>query len=269
MFSFYHSEPSRLPSRSPATAGRRSGGIFRNFLNKSNPTAFLLAILVSVTSAQESPVPTPSAGAQESLTPSVAPAPSVPPERSVRISFVPPPMEGTISLGIYDSTGKLVRVLHQEAKLSEFTIGADALVTQWDGKNDDDEDLPAGKYQAHGYLLGSLKVEDLGQASAAVIENNAARTAKVRLVPNPLRNDKRSILDIGIGFDSDGSFLKTSDELPLVTVSETPNLVRAGISKKTENAVDIWQDNGTTVRQFRISNVDKMMAFDCGEIELK
>lgn len=224
---------------------------------------------VQITSAQESPVPTPSAIAQESLPPSVAPAPSVPAGRSVRISFVPPPMDGTISLGIYDKNGKLVRVLHQEAKLNEFAIGADALVTQWDGKNDDDEDLPAGKYRAHGYLVGSLKVEDLGQASAPTIENDATRTAKVRLVPNPLRNDKRSIVDIGIGFDSDGSYLKTSDELPLVTLSETPNLVRAGISKKSENAVDVWQDDGTTVRQFRISNVDKMMAFDCGEIELK
>lgn len=162
-----------------------------------------------------------------------------------------------------------MRVLHQGAKLNEFAIGADGLVTQWDGKNDNDEDLPSGKYQAHGYLVGSLKVEDLGQSSAAMIENNATRTAKVRLVPNPLRNDKRSIVDIGIGFDSDGSYLKTSDELPLVTVSETPSLVRAGISKKSENAVDVWQDDGITVRQFRISNVDKMMAFDCGEIELK
>jgi hypothetical protein len=214
-------------------------------------------------------MPTPSAIAQESLTPSVAPAQSVPPGRSARISFVPPPMEGTISLGIYDGTGKLIRVLHQGAKLDEFAIGADGLVTQWDGKNDEDEDVPAGKYHAHGYLVGSLKVEDLGQASAATIKNNAARTAKVRLVQNPLRNDKRSIVDIGIGFDSDGSYLKSSDELPLVTVSETPNLVRAGISKKSENAVDVWQDDGTTVRQFRISNVDEMMAFDCGEIELK
>ena len=51
-------------------------------------------------------------------------------------------------------TGKLVRVLHQQAELNEFAIGADALVTQWDGKNDDDEDLPAGKYHAHGYLVG-------------------------------------------------------------------------------------------------------------------
>jgi hypothetical protein len=243
--------------------------------------AFLAAILASIAAAQESPTPTSPASPEESpalsippegsTTPPPAPeqTPSVSPARSVRISFVPPPLEGTISLGIYDKNGKLVRVLHQEAKLNEFAIGADALVTQWDGKNDDEEDLPAGKYRARGYLVGSLKIEDLGQSSGLAIENDAARNVKVRLVPNPLRNDKRSIVDIGVGFDSDGSYLKTNDDLPLVTVSEMPNLIRAGITKKSENAVDIWQDDGTTVRQFRISNLDQMMAFDCGEFELK
>src|SRR5437773_10770221 len=243
--------------------------------------ALLIAFLVSVSAAQESPAPTPSAPAEESPalsippegspTPSPVPeqTPSVPPGRTVRISFVPPPLEGTISLGIYDNTGKLVRVLHQEAKLNEFAIGADALATQWDGKNDEDQDLPAGKYHARGYLVGPLQVQDLGQSSGSAIENNAARHVKARLVPNPLQNDKRSKVDIGIGFDPDGSYLKTSDELPLLTVSEPPNLIRAGITKKHENAVDVWQDDGTTVRQFRISNIDKMMAFDCGEFELK
>src|SRR5438034_4980386 len=231
-----------------------------------------------IVAAQETPVPQPFATPEEgpslspmpegSVTPTLEQTPSVSPTRTVRISFVPPPLEGTISLGIYDKNGKLVRVLHQEAKLNEFAIGADALITQWDGKNDDEEDLPAGKYRARGYLVGSLKIEDLGQSSGLAIENDAARNVKVRLVPNPLRNDRRSIVDIGVGFDSDGSYLKMNDDLPLVTVSEMPNLIRAGITRKSENAVDIWQDDGTTVRQFRISNLDQMMAFDCGEFEL-
>jgi len=88
-------------------------------------------------------------------------------------------------------------------------------------------------------------------------------------MPNPLANDKRLIVDLGIGFDSEGSYLKTADELPLFTVSETPNLVRAFITRKSEKSVDVWQDDGAVVRQFRVSNVDKMMAFDCGEFELK
>ncbi len=236
--------------------------------------AFAIAALTTLCSAaaQESPMPTPSLTPEESATPSPMPeqTPSASPARRVRLSFLPPPLEGTISLGIYDGSGKLVRILHQEAELNEFTIGADALVTQWDGKNDDGQDLPAGKYRAHGYLVGQFKVDDLGQSTFPV-EDAAARSAsvKVKLMPNPLANDKRSIVDLGIGLEKDGSYLKTTDELPLFTVSETPNLVRAFITRKSEKSVDVWQDDGAMVRQFRVSNVDKMMAFDCGEFELK
>jgi hypothetical protein len=46
-------------------------------------------------------------------------------------------------------------------------------------------------------------------------------------------------------------------------------VTRGGITAKGENAVDVWQDESTTVHQFRISNVDQMMAFDCGEFQLK
>ena len=232
----------------------------------------LIALASACTAfAQESPTATPSPTPAESATasPTLEQTPSAPPTRTVRLSFVPPPLEGTISLGIYDGSGKLVRVLHQEAELNEFTIGADALVTQWDGKNDDGEDSPPGKYHARGYLVGHFKVEDLGQATASPVENNANGNVKVRLMPNPLANDKRSIVDLGVGFDSDGSYLKAIDDLPLFTVSETPNLIRALITKKSEKSVDVWQDDGTLIHQFRVSNVDKMMAFDCGDFELK
>ena len=228
-----------------------------------------LAILFAFASiyslaAQESPSPT------LTLTPAASPPPTPPsPTRSVRISFVPPPLEGTISLGVYDGNGKLVRILHQEADLNEFTIGADALVTKWDGKNDDGDDLPAGKYHARGYLVGRSKIEDLGQAAASPVKDNESGNVKVKLMPNPLAGDERPIVDVGVGFDDEGSFLKTTDGLPLCTVSETPNLIRASIKKNGEKSVDVWQDDGAVVEQFRISNIDKTMAFDCGDFELK
>ena len=223
--------------------------------------ALLIAILAPVVAAQESPTPAPSVIAEES--------PSASSARTVRISFIPPPLEGTISLGIYDKSGKLVRVLHQEAELNEFTIAPDALVTQWDGKNDDGEDLLAGKYHARGYLVGHLKVEDLGQSATPPSENSPTANVKVKLMSNPLANEKQSIAEVGVGFDSDGSYLKTMDDLPLLTVSEMPNLVRVLITKNSDKSVSIWQDDGAVVHQFRVSSVDKMMAFDCGEFELK
>ena len=244
-------------------------------------TATLMAFLVSAIFAQESPTPVPSSITEappefsispaESVAPSPVPeqTPSASPARSVRISFVPPPLEGRISLGIYDAKGKLVRVLHKQSDLNEFKIGADALVTQWDGKNDNGEDLPAGKYHARGYLVGPLKVEDLSQTAVSPPENDSSANVRVKLAPNPLANDKRAIVELTAGFDSYGSYLKTNDDLPLVTINESPNLIRVSIMKSGDRSVDIWQTNGTGFHQFRISNVDQMMAFDCGEFELK
>ena len=219
-----------------------------------------LALLVCLTSVGV-------AVAQESPTPRPTPAPT--PARSVRISFLPPPLEGKISLGVYDRSGQLVRVLHQEAELDEFTVGADALVTKWDGKNDDGEDLPAGKYHGRGYLIGQVKVEDLGKAPNPLAEANTIGTVEVRLMPNPLAKDAKTIVDLAVGFDDENSYLKTADGLPLVTIAQTPNLARAFVTKSGEKSVDVFQDDGATVEQFRVTNIDKMMAFDCGAFDLE
>jgi hypothetical protein len=112
-------------------------------------------------------------------------------------------------------------------------------------------------------------VQDLGKATAPPVEDKATANVKVKLMPNPLANDERPIVELGVGFDDEGSFLKTIDGLPICTISETPNLIRASIVKNGEKSVDVWQDDGTLIERFRISNIDKMMAFDCGDFELK
>ena len=176
-------------------------------------------------------------------------------------------MEGTISLGIFDSDDKLVRILDREAKIDKFTIDENALKTTWDGKNDAGEDLPAGKYRARGYMVAKLKVEDVGKIESPPA--GASDHVSVKLVTNPLVSDTRSVMELGIGFDGKGSFLKTMDGLPLATINETPNLSRVSIGKDSEKVADIWQDDGSKVEHLRVSNIDKMMAFDCGFFELK
>src|ERR1051326_1925597 len=117
--------------------------------------AILFVLLALATGrAQESPAPTP-APAQSS-----SPASSVPP-RSIPLRFALPPLDGTISLGIYDAAGKLVRVLHREDGVADFTAGNDALETVWDGNDDDEKPLPNGKYSARGYVVGPLQVEGI------------------------------------------------------------------------------------------------------------
>jgi hypothetical protein len=387
--------------------------------------ALLFALLALQAVAQESPQ---------------SPQPSPAPERSVHVSFVPPPLDGTISLGIYDEKGKLVRVLFREADINEFTIGNDALSTTWDGKNDAGENAPPGKYTAHGFVVGDLKIEGIGfffndwitsadaprfsriqsiamqdenvllavdlvppgeghvlydvgdksltlkdtdpgttpssskpansvagrdgsrwviegaevkqissngdvlrrlpvssqdpkpKAVAAsttqdrifLLEENeqgqrvrglslvATKTegadkaisdwkvdfeksivahkdfsvadgkpvpasaapsipdkVKIKLQANPLLNDERVAVEMMIGMDGDGSFIKSADGLPLCTISETQNLSRALLMLHGTNALDVFQDDGAVVEQFRITGIDQMMSFDCGGFELK
>jgi hypothetical protein len=387
---------------------------------------------------QEAPSPTPTATATA---------------RSIRISFVPPPLDGTISLGVYDANGKLVRVLFREADINEFTIGNDALSTTWDGKDDSGENVPPGKYSAHGFVVGDLKIEGVGfffndwitapdaprftrihslalrdadlrlavelvppgmghvrydirektlkledtdpdnptpapspnavdvdpivsvpgkdgsrwvidraekgsktvevkQYSAsgdflrrlpvtpgepqpkaiaasttedriylleenetlqrvrglALAESGTDGTAqavskwkvdfeksvsahkdfsisdgkpvaatsqstpekvKMKLLANPLLNDDRVTVELGMGYDADGSFLKAVDGLPLCTISETQELVRALVTAHGANSLDVFQDDGAVVEQFRVLGADQMMSFDCGGFELK
>jgi hypothetical protein len=225
-----------------------------------------IMLLGATAFAQESPIP--SLSPPETPSPSPLPsATSSPAPRSVSLRFVPPPIEGTISLGIWDANDKLVRVLYNESKIDKFTVEENSLSTTWDGKNDMGEDLPAGKYRARGYLVGKLKVEDLGKVQSP--PEGATNHVSVKLVINPLVADTRSVMDVGVDFGANGVFLKTMDDLPLATISESPNLTRVLISKNGEKAADVWQDDGSNVEHLRISNIDKMIAFDCGFFELK
>jgi hypothetical protein len=84
-----------------------------------------------------------------------------PEKKAVRITFLPPPLEGTISLGVYTLEGKLVRVLASEATEEKFTIGLNGLIIDWDGKDDAGKILPAGKYFLRGFAVGDLGIEGI------------------------------------------------------------------------------------------------------------
>jgi len=96
------------------------------------------------------------------LAPAVHAQDEEPPQtKGVRITFIPPPMQGTWSLGIYDKKGKLVRVLAREATEKNFTVGLNGLITFWDGRDDNGKALPPGTYSASGYAVGTLDVEGI------------------------------------------------------------------------------------------------------------
>ncbi|MEI6278172.1 MAG: hypothetical protein WCQ16_02160 [Verrucomicrobiae bacterium] len=65
------------------------------------------------------------------------------------------PDDGRITLGVFDGAGRLVRTLHKLSRQEDFGIGLNGLVTNWDGKNDAGQPLPAGHYHVRGYLVGN------------------------------------------------------------------------------------------------------------------
>lgn len=87
-------------------------------------------------------------------------APSPPLKKiGVKLLFIPPPMEGTFALGIYDAHGKLVRTLHHDAATAEFGVALNGLITYWDGRDESGAPLPAGAYRARGFCVGEIGVE--------------------------------------------------------------------------------------------------------------
>jgi hypothetical protein len=216
-------------------------------------------------------------------------------------------MEGTISLGIYDRTGKLVRVLHREAGADEFVAALDGFITHWDGLDDAGKPLPPGHYSAGGYMVGSVTVRALRVPPALASGSNAAPAASAGasasppaapspgalesllpslnfptgapfkpkekisagLVANPLDRDRGGSAELSVGFDAKGSWLQLADGLPLKEISTTPNLkwVALGRSAPGEPLV-VFQSDGATVQEFVITKISDMMAFDCGGFDL-
>ncbi len=87
--------------------------------------------------------------------------------RSVEIRFVPASSTGTVSLGIFDASGHLVRVLCDEWTFNRFWVGLNGLATSWDGLDEDGQPVPDGIYTARGYV-----VEDVGIEGEAIYFND-------------------------------------------------------------------------------------------------
>lgn len=87
-----------------------------------------------------------------------------------QLMFVPPPVEGVISLGVYDARGKLVRVLARAAPVESFKAGLNGLVADWDGNDAEGKPVPGGKYYARGIVAG----EDVDVSGEAFYFNDFA-----------------------------------------------------------------------------------------------
>jgi hypothetical protein len=143
------------PTGPLATSGApdsHGGAIFRGRVGRLGAfrSGLVLAVLLAVSADAQQPVP---------HVPATLPPPQVAvPAGSVKITFVPPPLEGTLSLGVFDRSGKLVRTLKSEAVPADFTVGLNGLITFWDGRDDAGRAMPPGKYRVRGLAVADLEI---------------------------------------------------------------------------------------------------------------
>ena len=243
--------------------------------------------------------PSPTAIPSPTATPSAiaTPTPSLLKKTGVKIQFIPPPMDGTISLGIYDDSGKLVRTLHRAATGDEFVAALEGYITHWDGMDDAGNPLPAGHYDARGYMVGAVTVKAIDPASLLTSGSNATPAAspapsapqqttaanpnftfpngkpfvpqtkiRARLVGNPLNRDRAGSAELAVASTRDGTWLELTDGLPLKQISATPTVatVLFGRSAPGEPLTVILSQNGAAPEAYSITKVSDMMAFDCG-----
>jgi hypothetical protein len=81
---------------------------------------------------------------------------------SEQLMFIPPPVQGVISLGVYDEKGKLVKVLKKAADISSFKASLNGLYVDWNWTDAEGKPVPGDRYFARGVLIGDIGVKGIG-----------------------------------------------------------------------------------------------------------
>ncbi len=76
----------------------------------------------------------------------------------IQLMFTPPDLAGRFVLGVFDSSGSLVRRLVTDREAAAFDQGLNGYITQWDGLDDAGQPCEAGRYAARGFVVGDAVV---------------------------------------------------------------------------------------------------------------
>ncbi len=162
----------------------------------------------------------------------------------VNVVFLPPPLPGTISLGIYDKGGKLVRTLRAEAAPEkDFTVGLNGLIAPWDGNDDDGRPAPAGLYRARGFCVGEINLSGEAIHGNDWVDEEAPRIASVV----SLDGVKGEHLFITAKLVDGSSAKFASDRLGRLTKSEGPG---ASASPAEGRDGSVWTIEEGQVKQY-------------------
>lgn len=85
--------------------------------------------------------------------------PLPPPTDQVSVELAPPPLDGTVSIGVFDSTGKCIRVLYKSADSDSIPSALNGFLITWDGKTDAGTSAAKGEYEIRGVTVGDVTAE--------------------------------------------------------------------------------------------------------------
>jgi hypothetical protein len=146
--------------------------------------------------------------------------------RGRELIFVPPPVEGVISLGVYDQKGKLVRVLKKGAEIESFKAGLNGLYVTWDGNDSQGRPAQGDRFYARGVMIGGVRIDGVAfHLNDFVTDRDDPRPS--RLISAALLDNGQTIIATDqsdlIVLGKDGK-----DQTPLSWPGSEPHLRSAG-----------------------------------------
>jgi len=207
-----------------------------------------------------------------------------------------PELEGPVTMGIFSSEGKLVRLLYQDAAVDSIPAGLNGLIMTWDGKDDLGRDVPAGTYMARGLvhgpiLISSLPVNDDTWRPSLLMQTeepqNEGLPKSSKLVPSdPLpknriwvRTPKDELLEtrpwLAVSAKREGSdCLITVNGIPLVTLpmenspSVTSLSLLKGNAQGAAGSADLLIERGPLLEKYTLSGLHRMVPLNAGALKI-
>jgi len=143
-----------------------------------------------------------------------------------QLIFVPPPVEGVISLGVYDSKAKLVRVLKRAAPIDSFKSGLNGLFIDWDRNDAQGKSVPSGKFFARGVLIGDVKVEGVAfHLNDWIHDSDDPRIQKI--ISATLLSELRPVVLVGAPQPGLMTFESNGDQSKPTTLTFSPQTIKA------------------------------------------
>jgi hypothetical protein len=108
-----------------------------------------------------------------------------------------------------------------------------------------------------------------GEVTANAADAPQLESLRFRLEENPLTGERQTIT-IRAVTDSNGSCLATADGLPLLLISNQPDIRRAVIHRgKAPDSLRLLQSNGTAVEEYLIEGLRHILPLNAGQIEIR